>query len=166
MRQKNAEQTLEDMNEWVDELHAEINNAKMVVEASVREAKEANDKLYKITSIACTQLALLKDLKLRLSETTDMLLYECHQQEAIERICTIHMDIKRERQVGRRGSSGKRPVCIVLLIYELLVNGTPSSSISTNTQTVYAVLNGTADCELPSVDFFRKFRVILQYVLL
>ena len=27
------EKTVEDMNEWVDELHAEINNPKMVVKA-------------------------------------------------------------------------------------------------------------------------------------
>ena len=59
-----------------------------------REAKAANDKLDKVTSIACTLLALLKDLKLRLSETTDMLLDECNQQETLESMCTIQMDIK------------------------------------------------------------------------
>ena len=83
------------MNEWVDELHADINNAKMAVKASGREAKVANDKLDKVNSIACTRLAPLKDLKLRLAETTDMLLYECHQREDLERMRTIHMGIKR-----------------------------------------------------------------------
>ena len=38
------EHTVEDMNEWVDELHAEINDAKMAVKASGRDAKTANDK--------------------------------------------------------------------------------------------------------------------------
>ena len=71
---KAVEQTVEDMNEWVDELHAEINGAEMAVKESVREAKAANDKLDKVTSIACTRLALLKDINLRLAETTDMLL--------------------------------------------------------------------------------------------
>ena len=61
------------MNEWVNELHAEINDAKIAVKASGREAKSANDKLDKLTSIARTRLALLNDVKLRLSETTDML---------------------------------------------------------------------------------------------
>ena len=37
VRQKDAEQTIEDMHEWMDELHAEINDAKMAVKASVRE---------------------------------------------------------------------------------------------------------------------------------
>ena len=100
----------------MDDLHTEINDAKMAVKASVREAKLSNDKLDKLTSVACTQLALLKDLNLRLSESTDMLFDECHKREALERMCTIQMEINRERQVGRRGASGKWTVCIVLLI--------------------------------------------------
>ena len=76
----------------------------------------ANDKLDKVTSIACTRLSLLKDINIRLSETTVMLLDECHQREALERMRTIHLEINRERQVGRRGASGKWTVCIVLLI--------------------------------------------------
>ena len=42
------------MNEWVDEMYADINDAKMAVKASGRESKAANDKLDKVTSIACT----------------------------------------------------------------------------------------------------------------
>ena len=95
VRQKAVEQTVEDMDEWVDELHEEISDAKMAVKALDREEKAANDKLDKVTSIACTQIALLKDLKLRLAETTDMLLDECHQREALERMRTIHLEIKR-----------------------------------------------------------------------
>ena len=95
------------MNEWVDELHADINIAKMMMKALVREVKAANDKLDKVTSIACTRLALLNILKLRFSETTDMILDECRQREALERMRTIQLDIKRERKVGRRGGYGK-----------------------------------------------------------
>ena len=51
---KAVDHTVEDMNEWVDELHVDINDAKMALKASVREAKAANDKLDKVTSIACT----------------------------------------------------------------------------------------------------------------
>ena len=42
MRQKDVEQTIEDVNEWVNELHVEINDAKMVVKESGREEKAAN----------------------------------------------------------------------------------------------------------------------------
>ena len=65
VRRKAVEQTVEDINEWVDELYSEINNAKIAVKASGREAKVANDKLDKVTSIAFTRLALLNYLKLR-----------------------------------------------------------------------------------------------------
>ena len=113
-------------------MHAEINNAKMVVKASGREAKVDNDKLDKVTSIECTRIALLKDIKLISSETTDILLDECHQREALEHMRTIQLEIKIERQVGRRGGSGKWTVRIVILIFELLVNGTPSSAVPAN----------------------------------
>ena len=86
----------------------------------------------------------------------DMLLDDCRQREALERMCTIQLDIKRESQVGRHGGSGKWPVRIVLLICELLVNGKPTSAILANIQNVFAALTGTAACDLPSVDFFEN----------
>ena len=132
VRRKAVEHTVEDMHEWVDELNSEINDAKMAVKVLGREEKSANDKLDKVTSIACTRIALLKDIKVILADLTDMLLGECHQQEDLERMCTIHMEIKIERQVGRSGGSGKWTVRIVILICEILVNGTPSSAAPTN----------------------------------
>ena len=82
-----------------------------------------------------------------------MLLDECHQQEALERMCTIHMDIKRDIQVGRRGGSEKWTVCIVLLVCELFFNGSPPSAVPANIQTVSAALTVTTACEIPSLDF-------------
>ena len=76
-------------------MHAEINDAKILLKASGREAKSANDKLDKVTSIAWTWIELLKDLKLRLSETMDVLLDECHTWEYLERMNTIQLEIKR-----------------------------------------------------------------------
>ena len=66
--------------------------------------------------------------------------------------------------MGRRSGSGKWPVRIFLLICELLVNGTLPSAVAANIQTVSAALNGTASCELPSVDFVSKCQVVLQTV--
>ena len=53
---------------------------------------------------------------------------------------------------------------IVLLICELLVNGTPTSAAPTNIQTVSSELTGTVAFELSSIDFVRKFIVVLQTV--
>ena len=73
----------------------------------------------------------------------------------------IQLDIKRERQLGRRGGSGKWPVCIILLICELLVNRKPSSSVPSNIQTVSTSFTGTVACDILFVDFVRKYRVVL-----
>ena len=54
LRWKAVEQTVEDMHKWLDELQVEINDAKMAVKASGREAKAADAKLDKGNSIACT----------------------------------------------------------------------------------------------------------------
>ena len=53
LRWKAVEQTVEDMHKWLDELQVEINDAKMAVKASGREAKAADAKLDKVNSIAC-----------------------------------------------------------------------------------------------------------------
>ena len=58
--------------------------------------------------------------------------------------------------MGRRGGFGKWPVCIVLLIFEILFNVTPPSDEPANIQTVSAEFTVTAACELPSIDFFLK----------
>ena len=98
---KAVDKTVEDMNEWVDELHADINDVKMAAKPSGREAEAANDKLDKITYAASTRLVLLKDINIRLSETTVMILDECHQREALERMRTIHLEIiERGKWVG------------------------------------------------------------------
>ena len=49
-----------------------------------------------------------------------------------------------------------------MLIYELLVNGTPHSAIPSNTQKMSAALTGSEVNELPSLDYVRKCRVVVQ----
>ena len=82
-----------------------------------------------------------------------MLLYECHQKGDLEGMRTIQLKTNREKQGGRRVCSRKWTVFIVLLICELLVNGTPPSAVPVNIQTVSVASTGTAACEILSVDF-------------
>ena len=96
----------------------------------------AEKRKQKIETVAARRLTLLKELKSRLSEAKDMLADESHQREALERIQTIKLEIKRKLTVGRRGGAGRWPVHIVLLICELLVNGTPPSAVPANIQTM------------------------------
>ena len=113
-------------------------------------------------SMAAKRLSMLKELNYSLREAKDMLADESHEREALERMQTIKLEIKRQRSVGRRGGSGKWPVHIVLLICELLVNGTPPSAVPANIQTSSAAFTGAEASELPSVKFVRQCRTVLQ----
>ena len=74
----------------------------------------------------------------------------------------IHIDIKKERPIGRQGDGKQWPVHIVLLICEMLVNGTHPSAVPANIQTSCAAFTGVEADELPSVDFFHECRIVLQ----
>ena len=157
-----VEQTVDDLYGWIDELHSEINEQKKVTKSARKEVNAASKSKLKLESVAAKRLSMLNDLKIRLRDAKDMLAEESHQREAIERMQTIKLEIKRERAVGRRGGSGKWPVHIVLLIFELLVNGTPPSAVPDNIQTMSAYMTGAEAHELPSVNFVRQCRTVLQ----
>ena len=70
-------------------------------------------KLSKVKTVAAKQLEYLKSLKVSLNEAKEDLVDEPHQQAALERMPEIHIEIKKERTIGRRGggkSSASTPV--------------------------------------------------------
>jgi len=105
---------------------------------------------------------LLNDLKQQLRRTKDQLAVESQQKIALESMTNIQFQIKRERKIGRHGGSGRWPVHIILLICELLVNGTPPSAVPANIQTTCTAFTGAETSELPSISFVRECRVVLQ----
>jgi len=157
-----VEQTVDELYNWVDDLHAEINEQKSAVKLAKKEMKSTIKSKLRIETLAKHRLSMLKELKSQLHEAKDMLADESHQREALERMQTIKLEIKRQRSVGRRGGSGKWPVHVILLICELLANGTPPSAIPANIQTTSAALTGAEATELPSIIFLRQCRTLLQ----
>jgi len=157
-----VEQTVDELYDWVDELHAEINQQKKAANLAKKETKSTIKSKLRLETVAKNRLSMLKALKSQLHEAKDMLADESHQREALERMQTIKLEIKRQRSVGRRGGSGKWPVHVVLLICELLVNGTPPSAIPANIQTTSAAFTGAEATELPSINFVRQCRTVLQ----
>ena len=157
-----VESAVDDLYDWIDELHAEINSQKLARKLARKEIQSATRLKLKNESIAAKRLSLLKDLKYRLSEAKDMLADESHEREALERMQTIKIEIKRQRSVGWRGGSGKWPVHVVMLICELLVNGTPPSAVPANIQTASAAFTGAEASDLPSLRFVRQCRTVLQ----
>ena len=75
---------------------------------------------------------------------------------------TIRLQIEREINIGRQGGSLRWPVHIVVLICEIIVNGTPPSVILYNAQTTSAAITGNEVNELPSLDYVCKCRVVVQ----
>ena len=76
--------------------------------------------------------------------------------DKLERMNTIRREIKKEKTVGRKGGAKRWPVHVVMLICEMLVNGTPPSAVPANIQSLCAILNGAEAEELSSIDFFQE----------
>ena len=62
--------------------------------------KTAQASKNKLETVASKRLSILRDLKCSLREAKDMLADESHQREALERMHTIKLEIKRQRSVG------------------------------------------------------------------
>ena len=90
--------------------------------------------------VAFQPLEYLKSLKVSLNEAKDDLLDESHQRAALERMHTIHIEINKERPIGRGGGGKRWSVHIVMLICEMLVNGNHLSDVSANIQTSCAAI--------------------------
>ena len=161
-KRKAMEKTVEDLHEWVDKLHGELLDAKASARKSAKLLKSEKTKVAKLKTLADRRLDLLKNMKDRLDKVMSDLVEESQLRAALERMRTIQLEIKKERPVGRRGGAKRWPVHIVLLICEMLVNGTNPSAVPANIQTSCAAFTGVEAKELPSVNFVRECRVVLQ----
>ena len=103
-------------------------------------------------------------MRVRVTVLTDILADKSHQRVALECLCAVRIEIKRQRVVGRngKGGAGQWPVRIVLLICELLVNGTSPRAVPTNIRSVSETITGQPVAHSPSVNFVRQCRVVVQ----
>jgi hypothetical protein len=65
-------------------------------------------------------------------------------------------------KAGRKGGGRRWCVWVIQLISELLAHGTPPSTIPSNIETMYHTLYGVKPDEVPSVNFVRECRVVVQ----
>jgi len=159
-RRKAVEKTLDDLYDWIGELHAEIETEKKKARAAGKDSKAAKQAKIKAEEMSNQRLALLTDLRSEMYNLKDQLADESKQRAALERMQTIQLQIKKERPLGRGGGS-RWPVHVVLLICEFLVNGTPPSAIRKNIQSSSAYFTGK-EIVPPSVNFIRQCRTVLQ----
>ena len=83
-KRKAAEKTIDDLYDWIDELHVELNASKEAQKAAKKEVKSQQTQLSNARSIASKRLDLLKSLKVKLGEARDDLADESRQHEALE----------------------------------------------------------------------------------
>ena len=83
-----------------------------------RTAKDYVRKSSKSSVIMSNRLQRSKDLKLLVGELKEELADESHPRESIQIMSTILLQIKRERNIGRRGGSLRWTVHIIMLICE------------------------------------------------
>ena len=159
---KAFEKTADEFHNCIDELHAELSDAKLAEKEAEKSMKLEQRKLSKVKTVAVKRLEYLKSLKVSLNKAKEDIVDESHQRAALERMRKIHIEIKKERPIGRRGGGKRWPVHIVLLICEMLVNGTHTSAVPANIQTSSAAFTGFEADELPLVNFVRECPIVLQ----
>lgn len=64
----------------------------------------------------------------------------------------------------KRGGARRWPLWVVQLICELLVCGTAPSAIGQSIQVMYETLYGETPEEIPSVNFIRQCRVVVEII--
>ena len=149
---------IKDLCAMINEMSVEVNTANKEKNAALRKAVRNADK-------AASRYEKLKDIECRLARAVDNLAEESRNRYIVEKdwAAACRLEIKRERPIGRVGGSDKWTPEVVLLICELLVNGTAPAAIPPNIQTMYYRMNkGVELKELPSVSFARSCRVVLQ----
>ena len=162
-RRKEVEREVDDLNQWLEEMADEVQDYRSETRAALVDKSKAEAATNKLRQQSRNRLTMLKELKTKLDQAKDDLADESQRRVTLERIYTIRTQIKRHREVGRRGGSGKWPVHVVLLICELLVAGTPPASIPAVIQTSQAAVTGDGVTEAPpSVNFVRECRVVVQ----
>ena len=164
-KRKAVELAMDEMEGYVAELQDQITAELKRTKDAQKDTKAAKSAKLKAEVLSSNRLSLLKNIRLQVHELKDQLADESKQRYALERLQTIQLQIKKERPIGRRGGASRWPVHVVLLICELLVNGTPPTVVRKNIQTTSAFFTGKETSEPPpSVNFIRGCRSVLQII--
>ena len=168
-KRKVLETQLRELNTFTDEMADEVKVEQLQAKATIRKALKGK---AKSDARAEGRLIVIRNLKNNLRDAQDILAIESHKRAELETTVMEQLQIsasqqaalqiKRKMKIGRRGGSRTWPIDVVLVICEMLVNGTPPSAIPANIQTMSAGMYGSEVAELPSLNYVRQCRVILQ----
>jgi hypothetical protein len=86
-----------------------------------------------------------------------------HYKIMIDALKSSKLNLKWEVKLGRRGGA-RWPLWVTEVCCELLVNGWPPSAIPSSIGTLTATLYGDEPKKLPSLNFVRQCRVLVQII--
>ena len=86
-----------------------------------------------------------------------------HYKSMIDAFKSSKLSLKQEKKFGRRGGACW-PLWVTEVCCELLVNGSPPSAIPSSIGTLFATLNDEEPKKLPSLNFVRQCRVLVQII--
>lgn len=145
------------------------------VAEAIQQQRQARTQMRKSTNLADKRLDKLQSANEKMGimkdELTTVLKSNASQQIVldeyklmVEGFKSSKRNLQYEKRVGRRGSCKVWPLWVTEAICDLLVHGTPPSAIPSNIATLYAIFSREEPEELPSVNYVRQCRVLIQII--
>ena len=159
--------------EMNDEMVEEMNDKERKARAARKDAKAARKSFEKQKSIAEKRQRKFEEERSVKNELKDelarVLKVKQSQQKLMEKYDLMIQEmkkdsrqLKRQKPHGRKGGGVQWPLWVVQVCCELLVTGTPPSAIPSNIGILYDMLSGEKADDLPSVNFVRQCRQVVQ----
>ncbi len=103
---------------------------------------------------------------MKLAKHFDLILeeYRSQFQESNKTTRQLRKEWADEKSAKSCGGARQWPPWVVQVICELLVNGTPPTTVPLAMQTMYLMWTGDTPDELPSVSFVRTCRVVVEVI--
>ena len=169
MMMQNYAETLEEENgELRSKVQAAIADKQTAERSSAKNKKLAKDRLEKwhaerhLRRVAQDHAAQQKKIATQMQQTTEK--YEAFINKSEDTKRKLQKEWADEEAAHRQGGARRWPIWVVQLICELLVNGTAPSAIPANIQTMYETLYGETPSDVPSVNFVRQCRVVVEVI--
>jgi hypothetical protein len=180
-RRSSIQQQLDKSSSTEDQLLEIIDGLEVMNDELADEAKQAKKdqrvamKLYQKTkdmaSARLEKLLTEKEAKNHLKDELASLLKVQQSQQIlldeykimIDGFQSSKLSLKQEVKLGRRGGA-RWPLWVTEVCCELLVNGSPPSAIPSSIGTLTATLYGDDPKKLPSLNYVRQCRVLVQII--
>jgi hypothetical protein len=82
----------------------------------------------------------------------------------VEGLKSSKCSLQKNRVPGRQRGGKKWPLWVTAVCCDLLIHGTPPSAIPSSIGTLFVALTGEEPKELPSVNYVRQCRVLIQII--